>query len=95
MPIVPAEEEKLPNLATNVLVRARFETSAFNDTPALNFKDVNVVGYLNNTTGTYITRENELTQGIAQPKSMRKRRSRAARPSTGSPATTAAQPGRQ
>jgi len=49
-------------------MRARFETSVSNDSPALNFKDVNLVGYLNNTTGAYITPENELTQGIASTK---------------------------
>ena len=66
--IVPAEEERLPNLAAEVLVRAVFESSAVNDSPALNYKDVNLVGYLNNTTGAYITRENELTQGVESTK---------------------------
>ena len=66
--IVPAEEERLPNLATGVLIRVRFNTSMNNDTPALNFRDVNLVGYLNKTTGTYLTRENELTQGVESTK---------------------------
>ena len=66
--IVPAEEENLPNLAANVLVRALFAGSEANDSPALNFKDVNLIGYLNGTTGTYVTRENELTQGVASTK---------------------------
>jgi hypothetical protein len=66
--VVPAEEERLPNLAADVLVRVRFSTGLGNDTPALNFKDVNLVGYLNNTTGVYITRENELTQGVNSTK---------------------------
>ena len=66
--IVPAEEENLPNLATTVLVRALLAGSEANDTPALNFKDVNLVGYLNGTTGAYVTRENELTQGVASTK---------------------------
>jgi len=66
--IVPAEEERLPNLATQVLVRVRFASSAANDTPALSFKDVNLIGYLNGTAGAYITRENELTQGVASTK---------------------------
>ena len=63
--IVPAEEENLPNLATSILVRARLAGSEANDTPALNFRDVNLVGYLNQTAGAYVTRENELTQGVA------------------------------
>ncbi len=62
--IVPAEEERLPNLAANVLVRVRMETGASHDTPALNFRDVNLIGYKNDTSGVYITRENELTQGV-------------------------------
>lgn len=66
--IVPAEEERLPNLAADVLVRVQFSTGMSNDTPALNFKDVNLVGYLNSTTGVYITRENELTQGVESTK---------------------------
>lgn len=66
--IVPAEEEMLPNLATKVLVRARFSSPMNNDSPALNYKDVNLVGYLNKTTGTYLTRENALTQGVASTK---------------------------
>lgn len=66
--IVPAEEENLPNLATEVLVRAVLAGSAANDSPALNFKDVNLVGYLNRASGAYITRENELTQGVASTK---------------------------
>ena len=39
-----------------------------NDTPAINFRDVNLVGYLNKTTGAYLTRENELTQGVESTK---------------------------
>ena len=66
--IVPAEEENLPNLSTNVLVRALFSGSEANDSPALNFKDVNLIGYLDHTTGAYLTRENELTQGVASTK---------------------------
>ena len=66
--IVPAEEENLPNIAADVLVRAVFSGSEANDSPALNFKDVNLIGYLNNTTGAYITRENELTQGVESTK---------------------------
>jgi len=66
--IVPAEEERLPNLATQVLVRVNMTTNAANDTPALSFRDVNLIGYLNATAGTYISRENELTQGVASTK---------------------------
>lgn len=66
--IVPAEEENLPNIAADVLVRVVFSGSDANDSPALNFKDVNLIGYLNNTSGAYITRENELTQGVESTK---------------------------
>ncbi len=66
--IVPAEEERLPNLATNVIVRVQMETGASNDTPALNFHDVNLIGYKNDTVGVYITRENELAQGVESTK---------------------------
>ncbi len=66
--IVPAEEERLPNIAAQVLVRAKMTGASGNDSPALNYKDVNLVGYRNNVSGTYITRENELTQGIASTK---------------------------
>ena len=66
--IVPAEEENLPNIANDVLLRALFESTAVNDSPALNYKDVNLIGHLNNTTGAYISRENELTQGVESTK---------------------------
>ena len=66
--IVPAEEERLPNLATQVVVRVHLATSMVNDTPAINFRDVNLVGYLNKAAGTYLTRENELTQGVESTK---------------------------
>ena len=66
--IVPAEEERLPNLSGQVVVRAYLTTSMANDTPAINFRDVNLVGYLNKTSGTYLTRENELTQGVESTK---------------------------
>lgn len=66
--LVPAEEEHLPNLATNLRIRVRFGSGMQNDTPALNFKDVNLIGYLNKTTGTYLTRENELTQCVESTK---------------------------
>ncbi|MHB1461991.1 MAG: DUF4815 domain-containing protein [Armatimonadota bacterium] len=66
--VVPAEEERLPGVATRVLLRAKFAGSAGNDSPALNFGDVNLVGYLNNAEGTYISRANELTQGVESTK---------------------------
>ncbi|MBI2842748.1 MAG: DUF4815 domain-containing protein [Armatimonadetes bacterium] len=66
--IVPAEEERLPNIATRVIVRAKFSSSVLNDSPALNYKDVNLIGYLNSPDGTYISRENELTQGVESTK---------------------------
>ncbi len=66
--IVPAEEERLPNLAGQLVVRVHLATSMANDTPAINFRDVNLVGYLNKTAGTYLTRENELTQGVESTK---------------------------
>ena len=66
--IVPAEEERLPNLASQVLVRAILSSNAVNISPALIYKDVNLIGYLNNTTGKYLNRENELTQGVSSTK---------------------------
>ncbi|MEE9368289.1 MAG: DUF4815 domain-containing protein, partial [Pontiella sp.] len=66
--VVPAEEERLPNLTDSILVRIRFSSGMNNDTPALNFRDVNLIGYLNKTTGVYLTRENELTQGVESTK---------------------------
>lgn len=66
--IVPAEEENPPNVATQVIVRVRMTSSIPNDSPVLNYKDVNLIGYLNGTAGTYITRENSLTQGVASTK---------------------------
>ena len=55
-------------MATQVILRAKFSSSAINDSPALNYRDVNLIGYLNNPNGTYITRENELTQGVESSK---------------------------
>jgi len=66
--IVPEEEESLPNVAAQVIIRAKLSSSTANDTPALNYKDVNLIGYLNNPNGIYISRENELTQGVESTK---------------------------
>jgi len=66
--IVPEEEESLPNAAAQVVIRAKLSSSTANDTPALNYKDVNLIGYLNNPNGVYISRENELTQGVESTK---------------------------
>jgi hypothetical protein len=55
-------------LAADILVRVRFSTDMSNGTPPLNFKDVNLVGYLNKTSGVYLTRENELTQSVESTK---------------------------
>jgi len=66
--IVPAEEERLPNLAAQVLVRAILSSNVPNDSPVLNYKDVNLIGYLNDPTGAYLNRENELTQGVSSTK---------------------------
>ncbi len=66
--IVPEEEERLPNVESQVLVRAKFASSTANDTPALNYKDVNLLGYLNNGMGTYVTRECALLQGVSSTK---------------------------
>ena len=49
-------------------IRDRFSSSAVNNSPALIYKDVNLIGYLNNTTGAYLNRENELTQGVSSTK---------------------------
>jgi hypothetical protein len=51
-----------------VSVRAKFSSSVLNDSPALNYRDVNLIGYLNSADGTYISRENELTQGVESTK---------------------------
>ena len=53
---VPAEEERLPNLASQVLVRALFSSNAANISPALIYKDVNLIGYLNNICLLYTSR---------------------------------------
>ncbi|MCE5322358.1 DUF4815 domain-containing protein [bacterium] len=66
--IVPEEEESLPNIAAQIIIRAKLSSSTANDTPALNYKDVNLIGYLNNPNGVYISRENELTQGVESSK---------------------------
>jgi hypothetical protein len=66
--IVPEEEESLPNVAAQVIIRSKLSSSTANDTPALNYKDVNLIGYLNNPNGVYISRENELTQGVESTK---------------------------
>ncbi len=51
-----------------MLIRARFIGSQANDTPALNYKDVALVGYLSNTEGTYLSRENAMAQAVASTK---------------------------
>ncbi|CAM2066692.1 DUF4815 domain-containing protein [Sulfidibacter corallicola] len=68
--LVPAEEERLPNLATQILVRAKLTRAAalVGESPALVFGDVALVGYLNEGSGTYVTRENTVTQGIEASK---------------------------
>ena len=66
--LVPEEEETLPNVAAQIMLRAKFASSTINDSPALNYRDVNLIGYLNNPDGTYISRENELTQGVESTK---------------------------
>ncbi len=66
--IVPAEEEQLPSLVAQVTLRATLTSLQPNDSPTFNFKDVNLVGYLNSPSGTYVTRENELTQGVSSTK---------------------------
>ena len=58
---VPAEGERPPNLAADVLVRVRFPTGMNSDMPALNFKDVNLVGYIKKTSGVHLARENKPT----------------------------------
>ncbi len=66
--VVHDEEDRLPYVATRVLLRAKFTGSSGNDSPALNFGDVNLVGFLNSAEGTYISRANELTQGVESTK---------------------------
>lgn len=53
--MVPAEEEPLPNAPLpGPDPRVRL-SSRLPMTPAINFRDVNLVGYLNKTTGAYLT----------------------------------------
>jgi hypothetical protein len=55
-------------VAAQVLLRATFTGGSANESPALICEDVNLVGYLNNTSATYVTTEIGLTQGIASTK---------------------------
>ena len=66
--IVPAEEETLPDGTTWVLLRALFTGGQINDTPALNFRDVSLIQHMNTTQGHYVSRQIELTQGVADTK---------------------------
>ncbi|CAM2070197.1 DUF4815 domain-containing protein [Sulfidibacter corallicola] len=65
--LVPAEEEQLPNITNQVLVRARFVRTEplEHESPALVIGDVALIGYFNDDSGVYITREHTVTQGIA------------------------------
>ncbi len=47
---VPAKEERLPNLATRVQVFMPLNSSLSNDTPTINFRDLNLVDCLNRMT---------------------------------------------
>ena len=66
--LVPAEEEQLTAVATQVHVRARLSGTVPSESPVLNFPDVNLIGYLSNTSGTYVTRQIELLQAVASTK---------------------------
>ena len=66
--MVPAEEENLPGVATQIRVRARFFGSQSNESPALKIGDVNLLGYLNQEQGIYVSRENELVQTVTATK---------------------------
>jgi hypothetical protein len=66
--LVPAEEEQLPAVISQALLRVRFGSMRPNESPVLNYKDVNLVGYLNSSAGVYVSRETELTQGVGSVK---------------------------
>ena len=63
--LVPAEEEKVAWRSVHHLIRARLSSAAPNESPVLNFRNVAMIGYRNGCDGTYVTRQNELTQGVA------------------------------
>ena len=64
-----ARRGRAPSQHRDTSDRARqVSSSVLNDSPALNYKDVNLIGYLNSPDGTYISRENELTQGVESTK---------------------------
>ena len=49
-------------------IRVCLSSPLANDILTINFCDVNLVGYLNKTTGAYLTHENALTQGVESTK---------------------------
>jgi hypothetical protein len=64
----PGAEEQLPASRTTLWVRALMTSSRSNETPVLNFHDVHGLGHLSNTTGSYVTRELALVQGVVSAK---------------------------
>ncbi|HOV72711.1 MAG TPA: DUF4815 domain-containing protein [Candidatus Hydrogenedentes bacterium] len=63
--LVPAEEEKVPWFNVRHTIRARLTSTLPNESPVLNFRNVTMVGYLNDWNAAYVTRQIELTQGVA------------------------------
>jgi hypothetical protein len=64
----PGAEEQLPASRTTHWVRALMTSSRSNETPVLNFHDVHWLSHLSNTTGSYVTRELVLVQGVVSAK---------------------------
>jgi len=62
---VPAEEEKVPWYNTQYTIRARLTSTLTNESPVLNFRNVTMIGYVNTWYCAYVTRQIELTQGVA------------------------------
>ncbi|MBO1320262.1 hypothetical protein [Acanthopleuribacter pedis] len=66
--MIPEEGERLPALANDVLIRVRFSGSKPNETPALKFGDVNLIGYLDQESGVYVTCEHAVSQSVSTEK---------------------------
>lgn len=61
----PGEDEAIHVIEAPLLIRARFASTRTNESPALLFKTTNLIGFVNDQDGLYITRELETTQNIS------------------------------
>lgn len=61
---VPGQEEQLANLTNDITIRAILTNQADTETPAINFRDVNLITHQNRSQGTYLTRESQLAQSV-------------------------------